>query len=454
MKKSLSGRGNRRILLWIYGIALLYYVLKQCYFAVCVGGFPDQMANLSYIIQMAKSPVLIPDFRAMCVWQVTGMQNGLTVFAPVAENVNYLNHPPLYYLIMAFLGGVRILPDGTAALSLMRIRALNILLSASAVGLAFYLGYTRLRQRSPWVHALYAASIATLPMLAYVGASVNNDNLAFLALVVFFVGLVRYREDRVDWKTYILIGIGFLVGSLSKLTTALVCAVMLLVVLLMSIVRTKSLKLIANKWFLMTLPCYVLFLVYELVIHARYGAWQPSLLDINAEYYYTSIFYVAPENRVPMTLLQYARHFLEGIGYTWSSLYGHNETVTKIMNNGVFGLVYWVMPGAAVVLLIRDWVRRERDRITLPVAAAFFGTMAYHFYSNWKGYAVSGYLGGVQARYYLAMIVPLAFLVCVRWPGLPPRTRKAGKVLAVLLMAAWLAGDALRLVVQYGFPAA
>ena len=453
-EKNTPARKTGRILLWIYGAALLYYVLKQCYYAVFVGGFPDQIAQLSYIIHMAKAPALVPDLPAMQMWQVKSVSDGLTIFAPAAGTVNYLNHPPLYFLMMAFLGGVRILPDGTAALNLMRLRTLNILLSASAVALAFYLGYTRLRKRSPMVHTLYAAAIVTLPMLAYTGAGVNNDNLAVLALVIFFTGLVRYQEDRLDLPTYLLIGLGFLTGSFSKLTTGLICILALVTALVMSVIRTRSLKLVANKWFLITLPCYLLFLGYELIIHSRYGSWQPTLLDISPETYYASVFYVAPENRVPMTVWQFARHFIGGIGYTWSSLYGHNQTVTEMMNNGLWGLVYWVVPAAMVFVLVRGWILRKQDRICLPVAAAFFGTMAYHFYSHWKGYPVSGYLGGAQARYYLAMIVPMAFLVCGRFPALSPRLRKAGRAAAVLLIAGWLAGDAIRLVIQYGFPPA
>lgn len=452
-RKNPPPRKAGRVLLWIYGAALLYYILKQCYYAVWVGGFPDQMAQLSYIIHMAKAPALVPDLPAMQMWETQGVSGGLTVFSPVAGSVNYLNHPTLYYLMMAFLGGVRILPDGTAVLNLMWLRALNILLSASAMALACYMGYTRLQKRSPLTHAVYAAAITTLPMLAYSGAGVNNDNLATLALVVFFTGLVRYQEDKLNLTTYLLIGLGFLAGSFSKLTTALIFILALTTVLVMSIIKTRSLRLVANRWFLITLPCYLLFLGYELVIHSRYGTWQPSLLDINPEYYYTSIFYVAPENRVPMNVWQFARHFLGGIGYTWSSLYGHNRTVTEIMNNGLWGLIYWIVPAVTLFVLVRGWITRKDDRICLPVLAAFFGTMAYHFYSHWKGYPVSGYLGGAQARYYLAMIVPMAYLVCERFPSLSSRWKKTERVLAALLIAGWLAGDAIRLVILYGFPA-
>ena len=463
VKKTALPANRRRLLLCIYGAALLYYVLKQVYYALCIAGFPDQMVHLSYIIEMTRTPTLTPAFSTMPIYHVTEVSGGLTYLAPTSGVINYLMHPPLYYLLMALLGGVQLFPDGTAALSLLRLEVINILLSSGAVGLAFYLGYTRLRDRSPWVHAFYALAVATLPMLAYVGASVNNDNLAFLALVIFVAGLLRYEESRAlrardqqnipDLKTYLLIGLGFLVGGLSKLTTGLMMALMLLAVLVMSIVKTRSLKLVANRNFLITLPCYLLFLLYELWVRRTFGSWQPNLYTVAPDYYFTTIFYTPPENRVPMNFLSYVRHFAGGMGYTWSSLYGHNEQVNDLMNNRVFGVVYWVPVALAVFAALRQLVLRKTDRFTLPVIIGFFGTMAYHFYSNWSGYPFSGYLGGVQARYYLAMIVPLALIVCRDIPPLlrSEKLRLAGRIAACVLMVCWLAGDCLRLVIRLGF---
>lgn len=453
MDRRISPARRKRILIWIYGLALLYYVLKQVYFAIWVEGFPDQMAHLSYLAWLSDHPTLFPDFRNIPYAVARGDQGGLAIIRFKSGTVNNMIHPPLYYLIMNLFSGIEKVGRRSYAVDIMRLRAMNILLSSATVILAFRLGYTRLKERPPLVHALYALAIATLPMLAYVGAGINNDNLAYFALVIFFTGLLRYSEGKEDLKTYLLVGIGFLLGSFAKLTTALLLLVMLGVTFIMSVIRTKSLKLILNKWFLVTLPCYLLFLAYEIHVKRTCGAWQPSLLDLNPEYYYTTVFYVPPENRVPMTFLQYVRLFAEGIGYSWSSLYCHNPEVTRIMKNLAWGLVYWVPVAAALFAGVRSLVRRTGDRLALPVVLGFLGTLAYHFYSNWKGYPVSGYLGAVQARYYLGMIVPFAFLMCSRVAPLLEKRRTLGRVLAGILIAGWFAGDAIRLVILYGFPA-
>lgn len=446
----------RSSLLWLYGAALLYFLLKQCYYAFAIGGFPDEMEHLSYIVEMVKSPSLFPPFGSMPMYYWASGENGVVVLSVLGGSVNNVMHPPLYYLFMAFTGGIRILPDGSAEVSLARLRLINMLFSGGAVVLSFRLGYTRLKDRPLPVHALFAAAVVTLPMLAYGGTGINNDNLAFFALVLFFAGLLRYQEDRLDLKTYLLIGLGFLLGSLSKLTAALIMILMLLTVLVMSVIRTRSLKLILSKYFLITLPCYLLFLIYVLLVKKTYGVFQPNLYYLVPDYYYTTPFYVAPENRVPMTFWEYLRFFAGGVGYTWSSIYCRYPGVTAAMNNAQFGVVYWIPVFAGLFAAARQCVTRRFDRYTLPVAVSFLGTLAYHFYSNWTGYPVSGYLGAVQARYYLGLIVCFAMICCEQLTSFferSPRRRRIGTVLAVLLIACWIAGDGVRLVFVYGFPA-
>lgn len=450
-----ESRKARRVLLWIYGLAFLYFVVKLVYYVLYVGSFPDQRAHTSYLIEMTRNPSLLPDFASIPMYTVYRW-NGLTEYmSQLVGEVNYLGHPSLYYLLMSQAGAVHFWADGEITVDYLRISIWNIVLTGIALAIAYRLGYKYLKSRSPVVHGLYAAAIATLPELGYVGGSVNNDNLAFLAFVIFSAGILRYREEKADLKTYLLIGVGFLLGSFSKLTTALIMLIMLVAILIMSIVRTKSLKLIANKWFLITLPCYLLFLVYEILIYRKYGGWQPSLSLIAPEYYKTTVYYVAPEYRTPMTLWQYFRRFLGGIGYSWSSLYGHSPSVNRIMNLRVLGVIFWIPVGVTLVTAVARCVRRKADCVSLPAAAAFLGTLAYHFYTGWTGFLKNGYANGMQARYYLALIVPFAFVMC---EALPPlfRTKKAktiGTVLALLLIACWLAGDAPRLAIQFGFPA-
>ena len=444
-------RKTRRALLCIYGAALLYYVVKLCWYAVYAGATPDEVAHLSYLAGLTRNPALIPDFASLPLYAELSQAGGRMVLSPAA-GVNYLGHPPLYYLLMTLADAIRFQPDGTVLVEILRLRIINIVLTSAAMVLAFYLGWRRLQNRRPLVHALYAAAIVTLPELGYVGSGISNDNLAFIGFVLFFAGLLRYDEDRLDLKTYLLIGVGFLLGAFSKLTTAMIMLIMLVAVLVMSVIRTRSLKLIANRNFLAILPCFLLFLAYELIIHRRFGGWQPTLSLIAPEFYETTVFYVAPENRVPMTFFQFFSHFALGIAHSWSRAYGHNETLNALMDNGVAGLIFWVPVAAAVAAAILQLVRRKCDRYTLPAVLGFAGTLAWHLWSGWTGFRSTGYAGGAQARYYLFMILPFALILCEAFPPLF-RTRKAkiaGTVIALLLIILWLAGDAPRLLFMPG----
>ena len=451
-----TSRKTRRILVWIYGAALLYFVLKQLYYAVYVGGFPDQQVHLSYIVEMCRNPSLLPDFANLPVWYGTSW-DGLTLYLyKLDEAVNYLGHPPLYYLIVALTGPVRFLEDGGAALDYLRVSLVSIAMTSCGAVLVFRMGYRYLKSRSPFVHALFAAAAATLPELGYVGGGASNDNLAFLAFAVFFTGIMRYdREDKTDLKTYLLLGTGFLLGSFSKMTMAMIKLVMLIVILVMSVIRTKSLKLITNRRFLITLPCYLLFLAYEIVIYRRYGGFQPSLAAIAPAFYETSVFYVAPENRVPMTFLQYLVRFAGGIGHSWSSIYNDPGSAFSLaVHNGVFGIVYWVPVAAALAAATVQLIRRKADRYTIPAVLGFLGTMSYHVVSGWSGFLKSGYAGGAQARYYLPLMIAFAFIMCEAVPPLfrTEKAKKAGAVLAVILILCQIAGDVPRVLLYVGFP--
>ncbi|MCR5566891.1 MAG: hypothetical protein K6F61_08560 [Clostridiales bacterium] len=451
-----DARKTRRLLLCIYFGALAYFVLKLLYYALCIGGTPDEILHIGYIAELTRNPVLIPDFASMPMYQILSETAMRQVIVPAEGTVNYLGHPPLYYLLLMLAHAVDFRADETVLVQVFRLRFINILITSAAVALAFRVGYKKLGNRSPVRHLLFAAAVATLPELGYIASGVTNDNLSFLAFALFFTGVVRYDEGKTDLRTYGLIGIGFLLGSFSKLTTALALLIMLLAILVLDIIRTKSLKLILSRNFLIILPCFLLFLVYELLIRSRYGAWQPSLANLAPDFYRRTVFYVAPENRVPLTFFQYLLKFLGGIGHSWSSAYSDpGSFVSAAMHNGAAGLVYWVPVATSMAAAAAQAVRRKTDGYTVPAVLAFLGTLAWHFFTGWSGFQQSGYTGGAQARYYLFLIIAFALVFSEQAPALfrSSRAKRTGTALAVLLVILWLAGDAPRMLFSAGFPA-
>ena len=192
MQPALS-RKTRRALLCIYGAALLYYIVKLCWYAVYAGATPDEVAHLSYLAALTRNPALIPDFASLPLYAELSQAGGRMVLSPAA-GVNYLGHPSLYYLLMTLADAIRFQADGTVLVEILRLRIINIVLTSAAMVLVFYLGWRRLQNRRPLVHALYAAAVVTLPELGYVSSGISNDNLAFIGFVLFFAGLLRRRR--------------------------------------------------------------------------------------------------------------------------------------------------------------------------------------------------------------------------------------------------------------------
>jgi hypothetical protein len=50
------------------------------------------------------------------------------------------------------------------------------------------------------------------------------------------------------------------------------------------------------------------------------------------------------------------------------------------------------------------------------------------------------------------MIVPLAYIMCTRIPPLFARRKTIARVFAVLMIAAWIAGDGLKLLIYVAIP--
>ena len=137
MTNPVSGaRKKRTVLLCLYGAALVYFILKMAYFAFFAGGFPDQTAQVSYLIEMCRGPQLLPDFAKLPLYSIVGRTGMTRQMIADPTSVNYLGHPPLYYLLLSLTGPVRFLADGTAEVDFLKLYISNILLTAAGAVLS------------------------------------------------------------------------------------------------------------------------------------------------------------------------------------------------------------------------------------------------------------------------------------------------------------------------------
>lgn len=398
-------------LFFIYGLVFLFFIFKMFYYLEEVWYVPDEEAHVSYIAYLEENPgKIIPRFEDMKLYGGGFGMDGLYWYYDEGK-ICYLGHPPLYYKMMQMVGTtVRgETPDGQERIfvDLYRFKLANILLTGISMLLILYVGYTRIGSwtKSGFYHGLYAVAASSVPMLALCGSGITNDNLANLGVVLFLLGVLRYYEEKIGYVTYLLAAAGFFLSIMSKLTIGELLVVMLAVILAADWMRHKSPRLILNRYFLASLPVYILAAVYFLIIYTRYGNIQPGLDIIAPE----QMTIVDEAERLSMSFGQYLRYFITQFGYTWSGIYNGRFYEFKILHPGAakpfFYLIYGLFVMAAVSLVkLFQKKKNTYGMVYISAAAAFSITLITQFFNAYNSYLTRGYEGGYQARYYLCII--------------------------------------------------
>lgn len=420
------GKKTKSIIILIYVAMLLFFVAKGFYYMNTVARFPDERMHTAYIVSLMETGDIIPDFKEMkTLSPINGAEyiansgangDGNTEYRIVPGSTNYLGHPPLYYHIMRLAGGITI--DGEhVTVNFFQMRVFSFSICVIGMILAFYIGYSRIRKNFA-LHLFYAITCVSVPMLTYNCAGVNNDALSLLAFPILLLGLLRFLEGTRDYKTYFLVATGVFFTFFSKLTVGLVVVVMVGAVLLYTLIKERSLRFLISRQFLVTLPLYLIIFAYLAIVYKQVGSIQPSYANLNLENYYKSFFYVAPENRVSMTTLEYASYYIKNFFETWTGIASH---VSSLKGSSPFTwerialLGLWVLP--FLLLIPKKWLKRSGEKSALRSVglAMFAGLIAASLVQGLRAYYyfryVSGYLGAFQSRYYLCTIAGLA-LAC------------------------------------------
>ncbi len=172
----------------------------------------DELAHLSYAVQLARTPLSELDLASMPLLPPT-------LGAGFGPGRNYLNHPPGYYLAL----GALLPPDGWPTLGTVHLmRLVNAALSIAAVGLALAVGVLR-RLELPCLLA-FAAAVVLVPILQVTGSGISNDNLALLGGGLAVLGAQLMVAGRRRTGPGLLLA-GVALGTLAKFTAALMLIV-------------------------------------------------------------------------------------------------------------------------------------------------------------------------------------------------------------------------------------
>ncbi len=405
-----KGVAAKRLIVVIYVAALLFSAAKMVFYSERVGRTPDELAHVGYIAQLQQSGDIIPHYEELRVPEAVAKTGHLWLVRLNEDTTNYLGHPPLYYQVMRLAGGISFQEDNLFTVNIWRLRLLSVCMTLIGLGLAFYIGYSRIKAR-PLVHMLYATVCVSVPMFAYGSSGVNNDALTFVTIPLFFLGILRYLEHRRNAATYLLIAVGICATVLTKLTAGIIVAVAALIVLLVTLVREKNVRELLKPAFLLTLLIYAVPVAYYLLVYARYGNFRPGVFSLDPAYAYNSGFYIEPTERGSASLVAYIVYFFDNFMRSWVGIFSHvslqKSTAHWFSVQYIALVALWFSP-----MLFAKRTLRNKSSYSLGLIACYVGiaiTLVMQFLNGYRGYMSRGYMGGFQSRYYLCVVFVLAF---------------------------------------------
>lgn len=412
---------NNVIIYFIYMVLFTLFLFKMFFYANEIKDYPDQTAQLSYVVYMQEHPSkMVPEFEQIKMVVQKDKPDGADIEHTELKKETqtcYLGHPPLYYRLLQICNVINI-EQGKIYAHISKIYDINICLTAFTMIMILNFGFQRfLKTQVHWsIHFMYAAICTCLPLYGYVGSGINNDNLCNLGMVVFLVGISCYLEQGRCYKAYWFAGIGILLCFLSKLTSGLIVLVVCIVLGLLEFWKNKNLQIVCNKFFVSTLPLYLATGSYFIALYVRYGTVQPKYSRIaSAEEFKNSSFYVEEALRTKLSFWEDCVHFFKGLINTWVSTYSEDYMVTR---SG------WLAVPFLLVLLLffaqgafGFYAIVKKQNLTITVMPFLFVvacsiTIAVQFASHRSSYLASGYLGGYQARYYMPCLPAVAFGAC------------------------------------------
>ncbi|SDB53361.1 hypothetical protein SAMN02910298_02721 [Pseudobutyrivibrio sp. YE44] len=412
-------RGRKIFIAGLYILGFLYIAGQGIFYATDLpDSSPDEVAHISYIYYVDTTNELIPHFEDMHLFNtapINGLGEGIDDYYIYNYGmINYLCHPSLYYQIMRAAGGFNDIEQYVVEVDKMRLRYFSFGISLLGVAMLLYIGWSRINKSKPWLHLIYITSATCIPIMCLEMCAVTNDSLALLTTSLCALGLIRFCEEKRNFATYLMISGGITFSFLNKMTAAMLCVVMSLIVLVVTIIKEKSFAKSLKKEFWFTTPLFILPIIYIIVIYQRYGVLQPTLKVIAPQGYFEhSFFFVPEEDRPPATLLGYILVYFNNFFLSWAGLVTQDLALRKTSPFAISTLpmeLLWIAPAFAFTKKFK----KAAGALTLPIIAGWFSILITFLLQLKKAYGNfinNGYTGGSQARYYVPLIFCLALAV-------------------------------------------
>ena len=366
----------------------------------------DEVAHASYVAVIQHSGNAWPALQDMRLLDPTTFQ--------FTDQANYLNHPPLYYALHAFVG-----PKLEGRLqALLAHRLIDI--AIAAIGFAALLAIGLAARFPRYEFYAYAVPLACIPVLAPLAGSINNDNLAFLGGALATLGVWQcIATGRRFWLALALAGV--IAAGWAKLTGLLLTAGMVSGAIVYLLWRRR----LPWSWAAAALLVFALAAAPYCAFMLQYGSPTPetpaqiALIKDGAR---AAGWADLPRRSFPAYLFFFVTTFVA-------------EWMPTLAARSAFNYAMLAIPAVALACafagislsLHRLWRRTESalDVVVMGGALALAATFAVHVVYSYGRYVATGWLMDAYPRYYLPMaaIVPLACLSLLaaiespRWRG-------------------------------------
>ncbi len=386
--------GNALVAAAILGLFVLAAVVSAARKDITQGF--DELAHVSYVAQIQHTGEAAPALETMRLLDPRTFQ-----FTGAA---NYLNHPPMFYALLARLGPT--LEGHPQALFVHRL----IDIAIAALGFAALLGLGLAARLSREEFYAYAVPLGCIPVLVPLAGAVNNDDLAFCGGAIAMLGVWQLlTSGRETWLALALIGV--VAAGWAKLTGLLLSAGLVSGVIAYLLWR-KRLPVI---WIAAAALVFALAVAPYFEYVLRYGSPTPetpaqiALLTDGAR--------AAGWSGLPRhSFAGYVVYFIGAFVADWMPALGARSALNYAML--AIPVATLGCAGAGLALSLRRLMRRQETALDVIVGAgalAIGATFAIHVTYSYGRYAATGWLMDAYPRYYLPLvaIVPLAGLSLV-----------------------------------------
>ncbi len=353
----------------------------------------DELAHASYVASIQHSGTPWPALQNLRMLDPASFQ--------FTAQANYLNHPPPYYALLAYVGPTLEGHPGAIVID----RLLNVAIVTAGLAALMMIGLAARLPRAAFY--AYLVPLVCIPVLLPLSGSINPDNAAFAGGALALLGAWQLiATGHRGWLWAALAGV--VIASWAKLTGLLLAGGILGGVLAWLVWRGRF----QRGWITPVVIAALLAGAPYIAFVMQYGSPVPDTPGQHAmisEAAHAAGWDQARQMSVPA----YALFFIITFIMEWMpSLLPRNDLNYAAL---VIPVAAALCAVAGIIISVARMARRSEGAIDVVVVAgalAFAATFVIHGVYSYERYVALGWLMDAYPRYYLplAAVVPLAGL--------------------------------------------